>query len=279
MLTNSGLVAFAKATVGCPYMKGVNGQVVTEALIQYKKTQYPKTYTPTYVAKCRTFIGKRAYDCTAISDVYCGVDFDQDGWFARATETGKLNYDPAKGAIQKIPEIVGLHVHKPGHMGIYIGNGLVVEARGIDYGVVITRIESRGWTHWAKNYRVIYEGEHIMLKLGDKGQDVYDYQVSIKKLGYDIGLFADMITGKPTGCDGSFGNTMVDATRKFQLDNKLPQTGVVDEATYGKLGVSLVNMVNVEATKRAQAEANATKLSIENTQLHGKISRAQTALA
>jgi hypothetical protein len=35
-----------------------------------------------------------------------------------------------------------------GHVGMYIGAGQVIEARGADYGVVITKLSDRAWTHW-----------------------------------------------------------------------------------------------------------------------------------
>lgn len=38
----------------------------------------------------------------------------------------------------------------PGHVGVYIGNGEVIEARGHAYGVVTTKLSSRGWTQWGK---------------------------------------------------------------------------------------------------------------------------------
>lgn len=37
-----------------------------------------------------------------------------------------------------------------GHVGIYIGNGKVIEARGHAYGVVETNLVGRGWTSWGQ---------------------------------------------------------------------------------------------------------------------------------
>ena len=47
-----------------------------------------------------------------------------------------------------MPEVVGLLVHYKGHIGVYIGNGYVIEARGHNYGVVKTKLSDRGWTSW-----------------------------------------------------------------------------------------------------------------------------------
>ena len=55
-----------------------------------------------------------------------------------------------RGPIDTIPELTGLSVHYPGHTGVYIGNGYVVEARGTFYGIVKTELKARPWRHWAK---------------------------------------------------------------------------------------------------------------------------------
>ena len=41
-------------------------------------------------------------------------------------------------------------VWKPGHIGVYIGNGYAVEAMGTTYGVVKTQVDGRGWSGWCK---------------------------------------------------------------------------------------------------------------------------------
>ena len=55
-----------------------------------------------------------------------------------------------KGKISTIPEIPGVLVFLDGHVGVYIGGGYVIEARGHDYGVVKTKLEDRPWTNWGK---------------------------------------------------------------------------------------------------------------------------------
>jgi len=279
MFTSTGLVTYAKSCVGEAYMKGCQGWIITEAVIQRLKAQYPKTYTDLYVAKCRKNIGKRGFDCTSMSDVYCGVDYDQDGWLLRATDKGDLNYSIHDLPIQKIPEIPGLHVHKVGHMGIYKGNGIVIEARGIDYGVVETKIETRGWTHWAKNFLVSYEGDDMELRKGVKGQQVYSYQIICKKLGGAIGAFDDMVlkdlngSPLPTGCDGSFGQIMVDVTNAFQRKYGLPVTvdGYVTDTLYGRLNLELQKLITgvPQAQYDAVVKAN-NDLKIINSDLAQK---------
>ena len=61
------------------------------------------------------------------------------------------------GTIDSIPEIPGLAVWQSGHIGIYIGNGEVIEAMGTLYGVVKTHLQGSGWTHWLKVPYIYYD--------------------------------------------------------------------------------------------------------------------------
>ena len=48
---------------------------------------------------------------------------------------GMYNLATVKGKIGTMPDIPGLAVRYQNHVGVYIGNGEVIEARGVDYGV------------------------------------------------------------------------------------------------------------------------------------------------
>jgi hypothetical protein len=65
---------------------------------------------------------------------------------------GMFDYARAKGMpwgeIGTLPEIVGLALTMPGHIGYYVGNGYAIEWRGFAYGCVKTKVAGRGWTHW-----------------------------------------------------------------------------------------------------------------------------------
>ena len=68
-------------------------------------------------------------------------DISADQMYDNATE---------KGSIDTIPEIPGLAVWHEGHIGIYIGEGVVIEAKGTRHGVVQTQLANSSWTHWLK---------------------------------------------------------------------------------------------------------------------------------
>ena len=67
----------------------------------------------------------------------------------------------------------GVLVHMPGHVGVYIGGGKVIEARGTMYGVVKTKVMGRGWTKWSQSPFIEYENNTTkpkVLTVGSKLQ-------------------------------------------------------------------------------------------------------------
>lgn len=56
-----------------------------------------------------------------------------------------------------MPDVAGILVFMNGHIGVYIGNGKVIEAKGHRYGVVETTFRGRGWTHWGYCPWITYE--------------------------------------------------------------------------------------------------------------------------
>ena len=68
-----------------------------------------------------------------------------------------FNSADEKGSIDTIPEIRGIAVWHLGHIGIYIGNGEVIQAANTKGGVVKTKLSSTKWTHWLKIPHIIYD--------------------------------------------------------------------------------------------------------------------------
>ena len=69
-----------------------------------------------------------------------------------------------RGSLDTMPDIPGVLVFMPGHVGIYVGKGKVIEARGHAYGVVETKLKDRPWTEWGKLDWLEYEEEKTMSK-------------------------------------------------------------------------------------------------------------------
>ena len=139
---------------GWGYVWGTYGQVLTPELLQYKLTQYPDGVGKYAVFIRANWLGRHTADCVGLIKGY--------GWLSTDTMTidygthgmpdvgaNEMYYSATrKGEIATMPDTPGLAVWKSGHIGVYIGNGEVIEAMGTKYGVVKTQLEGRGWTHW-----------------------------------------------------------------------------------------------------------------------------------
>ena len=158
MLTNKQFVEFLKkaSSLNLPYWYGCYGQTGTEALYQSKKKQYPQYYNrSSYKQGWSHQYGKHVADCIGGLKYFLWTNGNIDGtpkYNANQDVNvgGLYNLSKEKGTIKTMPEIPGLAVIMPHHIGYYIGNGLVVEWRGHDYGCVTTKLKSRPWENWAK---------------------------------------------------------------------------------------------------------------------------------
>ena len=147
------------------YVMGTFGQVLTEGLLEAKLVQLPDAIGPYEEFIRANYLGLRTADCIGLIKGYSWYDIES-GEIRYATngmpDVGADQiYEIAaeKGNMSTMPEIPGLIVHAQGHVGIYIGDGYVIEAMGTRYGVVKTRVENRNWTGWCKNPFITYLDE------------------------------------------------------------------------------------------------------------------------
>jgi len=153
---NLDLVTYAENAFnsGWGYVWGTYGDVLTESLFAYKLKQYPDG-VGNYEDFIRTnWLGGRTTDCVGLIKSY--------GWYDPDSKTieygtngmpdvgadGMYNAATVKGSMDTMPDIPGIAVWKSGHIGVYIGNGEVIEAMGTKYGVVKTKLDGRGWKAW-----------------------------------------------------------------------------------------------------------------------------------
>ena len=153
---NLGLVQWAiqAHNAGWGYIYGTYGNVLTESLLQDRAAVFGSEVTDYMDFIRQNWLGKRTADCvglikgygwydSASGEIRVGsngmMDVGANAMFANAT---------VKGTIDTIPEVPGLAVWVDGHIGIYIGNGEVIEAMSTLRGVTRTQLAGREWTHW-----------------------------------------------------------------------------------------------------------------------------------
>ena len=240
--TSKGLASFAVQCLGRPYIYGTYGQILTERLLLDRASTYPSRIGPERVKYAREhYIGKRVSDCEGMIKNYLWADSPDTAPTYNASQdlsaNGAFQAATVKGKIDTIPEVPGICVRYSGHVGVYIGNGEVVEERGFNYGCVKTRLKDRAWTDWFEHPWIDYKQEDkcmVQLPILRKGMkdtngSVTSWQGLLQLYGYTDG------DGNAIKVDGSFGTKTEQATKKVQKKHGLPQTGVVDAATWQAL--------------------------------------------
>jgi len=145
------------------YVWGTYGSILTESLLNYKIQQYPDGVGQ-YAAFIRShWLNRRCTDCVGLIKGYGWLDastgairygtngmpdYGANTMYRAATQAGVSGQD--YGPISTMPDIVGLAVHMNGHIGVYIGNGCVIEAANTSTGVIKTQLAGRGWSSWCK---------------------------------------------------------------------------------------------------------------------------------
>lgn len=155
--SNHGLVDHAKRALSekWGYVWGTFGMVLTEALFNQKLAQYPDG-----VGKYESFIRsnwmkKRTADCVGLIKSYIWWNGSNPVYDSKTdlSANGMYNAATEKDYISSLPEVPGVCLWKDGHIGVYMGDGRVIEAKGTKYGVVQTPLKGSGassWTHWLK---------------------------------------------------------------------------------------------------------------------------------
>jgi len=148
---------------GWGYVWGTYGNILTESLFEYKLEQYPEgvgSYEDFIEAN---WLGGRTADCVGLIKGYGWLDPDTltIGYATNGMPDYSANqmYRSASvsGTIDTMPDTPGLAVWFDGHIGVYIGNGQVIEASGTRKGVVKTELDGRGWTHWLEIEYINYD--------------------------------------------------------------------------------------------------------------------------
>lgn len=188
------------------------------------------------------WIGHRVWDCSGLIYWICYVLYGEKMnhgsntiWNERCAHKGKLTNGKRSDGQTLLPGSC-VFLLKNGvrhHIGVYIGGGVCVEAKGTKSGVVVSDIEV--WDEWGELKCVDYtyaEGVELevatTIRLGCYGDAVTKLQNNLNQLGYDCGK-----------ADGIFGQNTRTAVMSFQNAHGLKIDGIVGEQTMAALNAEL----------------------------------------
>lgn len=233
------------------YLWGTRGQVCTEKLLDARYNSYYREHgweRGEYDAVTRGWVEKGVHvtDCQGLLDAYLGGDTNANGNY--------VSWCTDKGPLDKIsrPYVIGEAVFmgsstKKTHVGWVCGfdkngNPLVVENRGLKYGVVVTKLFGRGWDYrglMTKKFTYDTAPEppvpsvfifYRNLKKGMRGQDVAELKKLLIDKGYHDGITLD------TKSSPNFGRATKKLVKQYQTDNGLKIDGVAGSQTITSLG-------------------------------------------
>ena len=203
------------------YLYGTTGFAVTEALLDerfehfYSKKGWSREAFD-MVTKDWPAMRRRATDCQGLLDSFLGTDVTANYCYsAWCTEKGSVEeierpYQLGEALFYRNGE--GRMTHVGFVCGFYCGEPLTVEARGVRFGVVVTRFSERPWTHRGLvTAKLSYDGElsdeKTVLSVKRpmiQGERIEHLQKALNALGYYCGK-----------ADGKCGRLTMNGVKEF----------------------------------------------------------------
>lgn len=233
MKTGIGLRDYAISKIGTPYFYGSKMNTLDEPFMALMNKLYPSKVTKSYMQKARNKgqVGKINVDCSGLIGAYREKQIGSSQLYSTAYK---------RMDIKNVKDFaIGTTLWKSGHCGVYIGleNGIpmCVEAKGINYGVIKSKVSDTKWTYGLTFSDIDYTYDVKLpgtfkgtnpyiaptktLTKGAKGEAVKWLQWELVESGYKIAI------------DGSYGPATSNAVMDFQKSSKLVVDNKVGPAT------------------------------------------------
>ena len=235
------LCKYVEAQIGRPYWRGPFGQHASMALLAYERKRFPDSYKAAdFEAQAKA--GQKVHDCCGLvkaANVCETVNSDPEGMTKEYDLNPKMYYDRArvKGEIGTFPKVRGYLVYNSNksHVGVYVGDDTVTEARGHAYGVVHSKITDKRWKYWSDDVNIEYDAPQ---PAPGKEDEVKYSELEVCRKGSKGDAVRTIQANVHVFVDGVYGNDTEKAVREFQSKNKdnsgkaLTVDGVVGAKTW-----------------------------------------------
>ena len=146
------------------YMYGTYGNILTQSHLNDMASKHPNDVGKYKDYLKKNCVGIRTTDCVGLIKGYMWYNPDKQevvyGYGKVTVQAGaNATYKNAtvKGPLSTMPDIPGLGVYHNGHVGIYVGNGMVIHAPGNGKVVSLVALDDMtSFTHWFKIPGVSY---------------------------------------------------------------------------------------------------------------------------
>jgi hypothetical protein len=240
MKTGTELTSYARGRLGTPYFYGakIPDGNLTETKMSLMHSMYPDTVTDNYIKKARMKgqVGKINVDCSGLIAGYRQINKGS----AQLYSTAKRRMP-----ISQIKDFAtGVVLWKSGHVGVYIGseNGvpMCIEARGIDFGTIKSKVSATKWVHGLTFADIEYTYD-LSVAGTCKGSNPYAEPTELLRyIKADVPKVRDTVkwlqwelveAGYKLEIDGKYGSKTNTALKSFQASAKLEVDGICGPLT------------------------------------------------